>query len=220
MEGLRCAASGSGNVWMYCAEKLMSFGAKVMTTSDSNGVLLFEDGMTKEDWDTIVECKQVQRGRLSSLEGKTSGKYIDKETPWSLDVKYDLALPCATQNEIKKEDAERLIKNGVLGVTEGANLPTSLEAQEVLRDHPNVLYIPGKASNAGGVAVSGMEMSQNAQRLTWTREEVDEKLQSTMSNIYKQMEDAAGEGGTLEQGANRAGFIKVAKASKELGWLY
>jgi glutamate dehydrogenase (NADP+) len=220
MEGLRCATSGSGNVWMYCAEKLMSFGAKVMTASDSNGVLLFEDGMTKEDWDTIVECKQVQRGRLSSLEGKTSGKYMDKQTPWSLDVKYDLALPCATQNEIKKEDVERLIKNGLIGVTEGANLPTSMEAQEVLRDHPNIIYIPGKASNAGGVAVSGMEMSQNAQRLTWKREEVDEKLQTTMSNIYKQMEDAAGEGGTLEQGANRAGFIKVAKASKELGWLY
>eukprot|EP00545_Synedropsis_sp_CCMP1620_P005060 CAMPEP_0119009166 /NCGR_PEP_ID=MMETSP1176-20130426/4182_1 /TAXON_ID=265551 /ORGANISM="Synedropsis recta cf, Strain CCMP1620" /LENGTH=455 /DNA_ID=CAMNT_0006961625 /DNA_START=292 /DNA_END=1659 /DNA_ORIENTATION=- len=220
MDGMRCAASGSGNVWMYCAEKLMSLGAKVLTASDSNGVLLFEDGMTKEDWDTIVECKQVQRGRLSSLEGKISGRYIEKGTPWSLDIPYDLAFPCATQNEIKKEDAERLVKNGVLGVVEGANLPTDLDAQEVLRANPSIIYIPGKASNAGGVAVSGMEMSQNAQRLTWTAEEVDEKLQNTMSNIYQQMEDAAGKEGTLEQGANRAGFIKVAKASKELGWIY
>ena len=131
-----------------------------------------------------------------------------------------MALPCATQNEIGKEDAERLVKNGVLGVMEGANLPTSLEAQAVIREHPSVIYIPGKASNAGGVAVSGMEMSQNANRLTWKREEVDEKLQITMSGIYKQMEDAAGEGGTLEQGANRAGFMKVAQAMKELGWIY
>lgn len=220
LEGMRCAASGSGNVWMYCAQKLMSYGAKVMTASDSNGVLLFDDGMTQEDWDAIVECKQVRRERLSALDGKVSGRYMAKETPWSLDVAYDLALPCATQNEIQKDAAKRLIKNGVLGVMEGANLPTNMEAQEVLRKNPDVIYIPGKASNAGGVAVSGMEMSQNAQRLTWKPEEVDEKLQNTMSNIYKQMEDAAGKDGTLEQGANRAGFMKVAQAMKELGWMY
>jgi glutamate dehydrogenase (NADP+) len=220
LEGMRCVVSGSGNVWMYCAEKLMGYGAKVMTASDSNGVIFFEDGITKEDWDIITECKQVQRGRLSSLEGKVSGQYMAGTSPWSLDVPIDLALPCATQNEIQKEDAQRLVRKGVLAVTEGANLPTSLDAQDVIREHPSVIYIPGKASNAGGVAVSGMEMSQNAQRLTWTREEVDEKLQKTMSNIYKQMEDAAGEGGTLEQGANRAGFLKVAHAMKELGWMY
>lgn len=220
LEGMRCVVSGSGNVWMYCAEKLMGYGAKVMTASDSNGVLFFEDGMTKEDWDIVTECKQVQRGRLSSLEGKVSGQYMAGTSAWSLNIPLDLALPCATQNEIQKDDAERLVKNGVLALVEGANLPTSLEAQDVIRENPSVIYIPGKASNAGGVAVSGMEMSQNAQRLTWTREEVDEKLQNTMSNIYKQMEDAAGEGGTLEQGANRAGFLKVAQAMKELGWMY
>jgi glutamate dehydrogenase (NADP+) len=220
LEGMRCAVSGSGNVWMYCAEKLISYGAKVMTASDSNGVLFFENGMTKEDWDTIVEWKQVHRGRCSDLQGKVSGRYIPNETSWTLDVPYDLALPCATQNEIRKEDAERLIKNGVLGVLEGANLPTTLEAQDVIRGNPSVIYVPGKASNAGGVAVSGMEMSQNAQRLTWPREEVDAKLQDTMADIYKQMEDAAGKDGTLELGANRAGFIKVAKAMKELGWIY
>lgn len=220
MEGMRCAVSGSGNVWMYCAQKLMGYGAKILTASDSDGVLLFEDGMTQEDWDAVTACKQVQRGRLSSLEGRVSGRYIAGASPWSLDVAYDLALPCATQNEIGKEDAERLVKNGVLGLMEGANLPTSLEAQAVIREHPSVIYIPGKASNAGGVAVSGMEMSQNANRLTWKPEEVDEKLQITMSGIYKQMEDAAGEGGTLEQGANRAGFMKVAQAMKELGWIY
>jgi glutamate dehydrogenase (NADP+) len=220
LEGMRCVVSGSGNVWMYCAEKLMGYGAKVMTASDSNGVLFFEDGMTKEDWDIVTECKQVQRGRLSSLEGKVSGQYMAGKSPWSLDIPFELALPCATQNEIQKEAAERLVKNGVLALVEGANLPTSLDAQDVIRENPRVIYIPGKASNAGGVAVSGMEMSQNAQRLTWTREEVDEKLQNTMSSIYKQMEDAAGDGGTLEQGANRAGFLKVAQAMKELGWIY
>lgn len=220
IEGMRCFVSGTGNVWMYCAEKLMECGAKVLTASDSNGVIYFKDGMTKEDWDIITECKQVKRGRLSSLDGKVTGEYMAGVSAWSLEFPYDLAFPCATQNEIRKEDAERLVKNGVVGLVEGANLPTSMEAQEVIRENPHIIYIPGKASNAGGVAVSGMEMSQNAQRLTWTRHEVDQKLQQTMSNIYKQMEEAAGVGGTLEEGANRAGFIKVAGAMKELGWIY
>lgn len=220
MQGMRCAVSGSGNVAQYATQKLMELGAKVMTVSDSNGVLLFDDGMTEEDWCAVVDCKQVQRARLSSLDGKTRGRYLDKETPWSLDVCYDLALPCATQNEIGKEDAKRLIKNGVLGVTEGANLPTTLEGQSAIREHPSIIYIPGKASNAGGVGVSGFEMSQNAQRLTWPREEVDSRLQQMMSDIYDQMETASGKDGTLEQGANRAGFLKVATAMKELGWIY
>jgi glutamate dehydrogenase (NADP+) len=220
LEGMRCAVSGSGNVAQYASQKLLEFGAKVITLSDSNGVLVFDDGMTQKDWETIVETKQVKRGRLSSLEGKVSGRYVPGESPWSIDVKYDLALPCATQNEIDEDGAKLLVKNGVLAVTEGANLPTTLGGQEVIRSHPDVIYIPGKASNAGGVGVSGFEMSQNAQRLTWDPAEVDKRLQDMMADIYQQMEDAAGPDGTLEQGANKAGFLKVAQAMKELGWMY
>jgi len=220
LEGMRCAVSGSGNVAQHASEKLLQFGAKVITVSDSNGVLVFEDGMTESDLKAVMECKNVQRGRLSSLGSKVRGKYLADETPWSIDIKYDLALPCATQNEIRKSGAELLVKNGVVGVLEGANLPTDAEAQEVLRAAPGVIYIPGKASNAGGVGVSGLEMSQNAQRLTWKPEEVDEKLQQMMSDIYDAMADAEKDGATLEQGANRAGFLKVAKAMKELGWIY
>jgi len=167
----------------------------------------------------IMDCKNKKRGRLSSLKDQVSGKYMVGETPWSVDVKYDLALPCATQNEIDKDGAHRLVKNGVLGVLEGANLPTTADAQDVIRKE-KVLYIPGKASNAGGVGVSGLEMSQNAQRLQWKPEEVDQKLQEMMENIFNDMVEGEGKGGTLEQGANRAGFIKVATAMKELGWIY
>jgi len=220
LEGMRCAVSGSGNVAQYACQKLLQLGAKVITVSDSNGVLLFADGMTEDDWNTVVDCKQVHRGRLSSLGSIVTGRYIKGETPWSIDIKFDLALPCATQNEIDKFGAQRLVQNGVLAVCEGANLPTSLKGQEVFREHNSIIYIPGKASNAGGVGVSGFEMSQNAQRLTWPPAEVDERLQKMMSDIYDQMESAAGKGGTLEQGANRAGFLKVASAMKELGWIY
>ena len=220
LEGMRCAVSGSGNVAQFASEKLMELGAKVITLSDSNGVLVFDDGMTNEDWKVVVECKNVKRGRLRSLDGKVSGHYVDGESPWSLEeLKCDLALPCATQNEIDGSAAKRLVRNGVLGVLEGANLPTNIDAQNVLRENPDIIYVPGKASNAGGVGVSGLEMSQNAQRLTWTREEVDEKLQAMMASIMDQMTSASGEDGTLEEGANRAGFLKVAEAMKELGWV-
>jgi glutamate dehydrogenase (NADP+) len=226
LEGMQCAVSGSGNVAQYACRKLLDLGAKVLTVSDSNGVLLFEDGMTESDWQSIMECKNMKRGRLSSLvEGdaapRVSGKYVPGRSPWNLEgVLYDLALPCATQNEIDEEAARRLVENGsFLGVVEGANLPTTLEGQDVLR-RTKVLYIPGKASNAGGVGVSGLEMSQNAQRLTWTPEEVDRKLQEMMSDIYEQMAKAERSGGTLEQGANRVGFLKVVWAMKDLGWIY
>ena len=220
LEGMRVAVSGSGNVAQYATQKLLEFGAKVITLSDSNGVLVFEDGLTKDDLQIVLECKNVQRARLSSIGDSVSGRYIDGETPWSLqDTSYDLALPCATQNEITEEGAKLLISNGLLGVCEGANLPTTLQGQDVIRAKPEVIYLPGKASNAGGVGVSGFEMSQNAQRLTWNPTEVDERLKNMMESIYKQMEDNAGDGGTLEQGANRAGFIKVATAMKELGWI-
>ena len=219
LANMRCAVSGSGNVAQYASQKLLEFGAKVITLSDSNGVLVFENGLTEEDWKVVMDCKNVQRGRLSSIADKISGKYIPNESPWSIDVKFDLALPCATQNEIRKEGAELLIKNGIKGVLEGANLPTSLEAQQAFRD-ADVLYIPGKASNAGGVGVSGLEMAQNAQRLTWKPEEVDEKLKDMMQDIYNQMAMTESLGVSLEEGANRAGFLKVARAMKELGWVY
>ncbi len=158
---------------------------------------------------------------MSAIGDKVTGKYVPNETPWSLpSVRCDFAFPCATQNEITKEGAELLVKNSVLGVFEGANLPTTLEGQKVLRSKPSIIYVPGKAANAGGVGVSGLEMSQNAQRLTWTPEEVDAKLQGMMAQIYEQMQDAAGKKGTLEEGANRAGFLKVAQAMEELGWIY
>lgn len=217
---MRCAISGSGNVAQFAAKKLLEFGAKVMTVSDSNGVMVFKNGMTAKDWDVVSDCKNTHRERLSSIKDKVSGQYHDGESPWSLDVKYDLALPCATQNEIDQKSAEQLVNNGVLGVLEGANLPTDLKAQAVFRKAEGVIYVPGKASNAGGVGVSGLEMSQNAQRLTWKSEKVDEKLQCMMEEIYSMMEEAEGSGGTLEQGANRAGFLKVATAMRELGWVY
>lgn len=220
LEGMRCAVSGSGNVAQYACRKLLDFGAKVLTVSDSNGLLLFADGMTESDWSAMMECKNVQRARLSSLAGIVRAQYIEGQTPWSIDEQYDMALPCATQNEINEDGAKRLIENGVAAVLEGANLPTTLQGQEMFRTSTGIVYVPGKASNAGGVGVSGLEMSQNAQHLTWHASEVDEKLQDMMARIYEQMEDCANSGGTLEEGANRAGFLKVANAMKELGWIY
>ena len=157
---------------------------------------------------------------MQSIANKTSGKYYSNEKPWTLqNLKCDFAFPCATQNEIDADGAALLVKNGVKGVFEGANLPTNMGGQNVLRQK-NVLYIPGKAANAGGVAVSGFEMSQNAQRLQWKPEEVDKKLQELMENIYKQLKANSGVDGTLEEGANCAGFLKVVTAMEELGWVY
>jgi len=219
LSGSRCVISGSGNVSQYAAEKLLQLGAKVLTVSDSNGVLVFEDGMTKKDWEVVVHAKQVTRSRLQSIADKTTGQFYPNEKPWTLkDLKYDYAFPCATQNEIDAEGAALLVKNGGKGVFEGANLPTTMEGQNVFRQN-KVLYIPGKAANAGGVGVSGFEMSQNAQRLQWKAEEVDKKLQEMMENIYIQQKSHC-MGGTLEQGANIAGFVKVATAMTELGWFY
>lgn len=225
LKGLRCAVSGSGNVAQFAAQKLIQLGAMVVSLSDSNGVLIFDQGMTINDMDAVIQCKNVQRGRLSSLQGIVNGRYVSGASPWTEgNVLFDLAFPCATQNEIDETAASRMVSRGVLGVLEGANLPTNIAAQEVLRQ-ANILYIPGKASNAGGVGVSGFEMSQNAQHLTWTRDEVDAKLQTMMESIYEQMvhqqdeTKTQGKECTLEQGANRAGFIKVAHAMQELGYL-
>jgi glutamate dehydrogenase (NADP+) len=221
LQGVRCAISGSGNVAQFTAKKLLELGAVVVTVSDSNGVLVFENGMTRQDWEAVMECKNVQRGRLSSLQDR--GRYIPGASPWTLlpDVSYDIALPCATQNEITADYAERFVTYGIKGVLEGANLPTDIQAQQILRQ-AGILYIPGKASNAGGVGVSGLEMSQNAQLWTWSPGDVDQKLRDMMRHIYDQMtgEQSDHHCTSLEQGANRAAFKKVTKAMQELGWLF
>jgi glutamate dehydrogenase (NADP+) len=216
MVGMRCIVSGSGNVAQFASQKLLELGSKVLSLSDSNGVLIFDDGMTPADLKAIMEVKNVQRGRLSALEGKVSGRYVHGQTVWEQDLSCDIALPCATQNEIDETGAKRLVKNGAFLVGEGANLPTTLQGQDVFRSSPGLVYLPAKAANAGGVGVSGLEMSQNAQKITWEPEEVDSRLRRMMADIYKQCRTG---GGTLEQGANRAGFRKVAMAMKELGWV-
>ena len=229
LNDVRCAVSGSGNVAQYAAQKLIQLGANVVTMSDSNGVLVFDDGMTMDDLDVVMECKNKRRGRLSSVTGVVKSRFIPGTSPWALsqELRYEIALPCATQNEIIAEHANRMVLSGVIGVLEGANLPTNIEAQGILRK-AGILYIPGKASNAGGVGVSGLEMSQNAQRLILSSDVVDNKLQHMMSHIYNQMieqqripiSDNTKKSCTLEQGANRAGFVKVANAMKDLGWLF
>mmetsp|Transcript_17941 Transcript_17941/g.27910 ORF Transcript_17941/g.27910 Transcript_17941/m.27910 type:complete len:455 (+) Transcript_17941:273-1637(+) len=219
--GKRCAISGSGNVAQYTAEKLLELAAKVITMSDSNGMLVFDEGMTKDDLKVIFKAKQEDRARLWSIESKVSGRYIPNVSPWSFPkVQFDFAFPCATQNEIHADAAKLLIKQGILGVFEGANMPTALEAQALLRNEPSIIYLPGKAANAGGVVVSGFEMSQNAEHLTWDQKSIDIKLKKVMTNIYEQMCEHKGDKGTLEEGANRAAFVKVATAMLELGWVY
>lgn len=221
LEGSCCAISGSGNVAQYASKMLIDLGAKVVSVSDSDGTLVFDEGMTNDDWEKLIEAKQVKRMRLSALENAVSGRYIASRSPWALpDLPVKFAFPCATQNEINQDGASLLMSKGAMGVFEGANLPVTAEGQEVLRMNPKVLYIPGKAANAGGVGVSGLEMSQNASRTYWKREKVDIMLKEMMAGVYQQMKGAAGEDGTLEQGCNRAGFLKVAHALKELGWVY
>jgi len=219
LAGANCAISGSGNVAQYAAQKLLEYGSNVVTISDSNGALYFENGMTLEDWKVIIQAKQVDRLRLSQIEGRVTGVYVAGASPWTLGKRYDYAIPCATQNEIDSNSITQMAKDGLKGLFEGANLPTNLEAQNVLKNAPHIIYIPGKAANAGGVGVSGFEMSQNAQKLTWKPELVDEKLQDLMANIYDQLVNSAGNSGTLETGANQAGFLRVVKALEDLGWL-
>eukprot|EP00555_Chaetoceros_dichaeta_P002074 CAMPEP_0198248922 /NCGR_PEP_ID=MMETSP1447-20131203/570_1 /TAXON_ID=420782 /ORGANISM="Chaetoceros dichaeta, Strain CCMP1751" /LENGTH=528 /DNA_ID=CAMNT_0043933421 /DNA_START=53 /DNA_END=1639 /DNA_ORIENTATION=- len=228
LKGARCAVSGSGNVAQYAVEKLMEFGAKVVTMSDSGGVLVFEKGMTREDWEEIVKAKQVDRIRLSAIEDKVTGSFVPNESPWTVQPSsnnYEYAFPCATQNEIDGPSARHLVENGVVGFFEGANLPITLDGQSVLKKaapsgiskSDGVIYIPGKAANAGGVGVSGLEMSQNAQHLSWKAEEVDNKLKGLMEHIYAQL--ISGGGGTLDSGANWASFRKVVNGMKDLGWV-
>lgn len=213
LKGKVCVVSGSGNVAQYAVEKLIQLGAKPVTLSDSNGYIYDPDGITQEKLEFVKELKNVKRGRIKEYAEKyTSAKYVEGEKPWG--VKCDCAFPCATQNELNGEAAKTLLANGVKLVAEGANMPSTLEAVEAFVN-AKILYAPGKASNAGGVATSGLEMSQNSERLSWSREEVDEKLKSIMKNIHDSAYKAAkdfGMEGNYVAGANIAGFIKVANA--------
>lgn len=217
--GKTVVVSGSGNVATYACEKAMQLGAKVVAMSDSNGYIYDPDGI---DLAYVKELKQVRRGRIKEYtETHALAKYVaDSSKIW--ETPCDIALPCATQNEIDKASAETLVKNGCTVVCEGANMPSTPEAIEVYLKN-NVLYGPAKAANAGGVSVSGLEMSQNSERLSWTFEEVDEKLQGIMKNIFHASYDAAlaaGQEGNLMVGANCAGFLKVATAMMAQGITY
>ena len=209
------AISGSGNVAIYACQKATQLGAKVVTMSDSNGFIYDPNGI---DLELVKEIKEVRRGRIKEyVEVHPEATYTAGQRPWS--VKVDVALPCATQNELDLDNAKDLVKNGVFAVCEGANMPTTPDAIKYLQEN-GVLYAPGKASNAGGVACSGLEMSQNAQHLSWSAEEVDQKLEQIMVTIFNTCRDTAKEYGCDKQyeiGANIAGFLKVATAMKAQG---
>jgi glutamate dehydrogenase (NADP+) len=211
VEGKRVAISGSGNVAQYAARKVMDLGGKVISLSDSEGTLYCESGLTEEQWLAVLELKNVQRGRISELAGRFGLEFKAGQHPWALSC--DIALPCATQNELDAEAARTLLRNGCLCVAEGANMPTTLEAVDLFIE-AGILFAPGKASNAGGVAVSGLEMSQNAMRLLWTGGEVDSKLHAIMQSIHHACVHYGEENGRINyvKGANIAGFVKVADA--------
>ncbi len=211
METKTVCISGSGNVAQYAAEKCMDLGAKVLSLSDSGGSIYDEAGLDREKLAYVMDLKNNKRGRIREYAEKYDAEYLEGARPWK--IKCDIALPCATQNELELEDAQALVANGCMAVAEGANMPTSIEATELLQSK-GVLFAPGKASNAGGVATSGLEMSQNSMRLSWTRDEVDEKLKSIMQSIHEQCVEYGrmDNGVDYVKGANIAGFIKVADA--------
>ncbi|KAA3638533.1 MAG: NADP-specific glutamate dehydrogenase [Bacteroidetes bacterium] len=215
-EGKVVSISGSGNVAQYAAEKVIELGGKVVTLSDSSGFIHDPDGIDKEKLDFVFELKNVRRGRIKEYADKYNANYYEGQRPWG--VKVDIALPCATQNEVNEDEAKELVKNGCMLVAEGANMPTLPEAVEVFQSN-GVLYAPGKASNAGGVAVSGLEMAQNATHSFWSREEVDARLLQIMKDIHSQCVTYGKDGDTIDyvKGANVAGFIKVADAMMEQG---
>ena len=211
IDGKRVAISGSGNVAQYAARKVMDLGGKVISLSDSEGTLFCEAGLSDEQWEALMELKNVKRGRISELAGQFGLEFLPGQHPWGLVC--DIALPCATQNELDADAARALLSNGCVCVAEGANMPTTLEAVDMFID-AGILFAPGKASNAGGVAVSGLEMSQNAMRLLWTAGEVDSKLHTIMQSIHHACVHYGEENGRVNyvKGANIAGFVKVADA--------
>jgi glutamate dehydrogenase (NADP+) len=209
-EGKNVIISGSGNVAQFSAEKVIELGGKVLTMSDSSGYIFIKDGLTTEMLQSVMTLKNEKRGRISEMAELHSGiEFRQGEKPWG--VKAEIALPCATQNELNGEDAEVLLSNGLICVSEGANMPSTPEAVEKFQNH-KILYAPGKASNAGGVAVSGLEMSQNSIRMSWTREEVDAKLKEIMKSIHESCVKHGKDGDYVDyvKGANIAGFVKVA----------
>ena len=219
MKGKKVLISGSGNVAQYAAQKAFMLGAKVLSLSDSNGSVIDPDGIDEEKFAYVQELNNVRRGRISEYVQKfPRATYYENRRPWQLTA-CDIALPCATQNELDLQDAEVLVKNKCIAVCEGANMPTTLEATAFLQAN-NILFAPGKASNAGGVATSGLEMSQNAIRLNWESDEVDSKLRTIMVKIHESARETAAEFGEPDNyvmGANIAGFRKVADAMIDLG---
>lgn len=217
-EGKTVLVSGSGNVSQFAIQKVNQLGGKVVTASDSDGFIYDPDGIKGDKWEYLMELKNVRRGRISEYAEEFGVKYFAGERPWG--IKADVALPCATQNEINGEEAKTLVNNGCICVSEGANMPTTPEGVEIFLEN-KILYGPGKAANAGGVATSGLEMTQNSMRLAWSREEVDQKLHGIMKAIHEQCVTYGTKGNFINyvKGANVAGFIKVANAMMDMGIL-
>jgi len=217
LDGMHVVISGSGNVAQYAAEKVIDLGGKVLTLSDSGGTVYDKNGIDKEKLEFIMNLKNVKRGRIKEYAEEFKAEYLEGQNPWS--VKCDIALPCATQNELDVKDAQILIDNGCRCVAEGANMPTTYDATELLINN-GILFGPGKAANAGGVSVSGLEMSQNSNRISWTREDVDLKLKGIMKSIHNQCVNHGSKRGQITNyvsGANIAGFIKVADSMLDQG---
>ncbi len=217
ISGKTCTVSGSGNVALYCAEKITHLGGKVLTLSDSSGFIYDPEGIDAEKLAYVIDLKTVQRGRISEYAKKYNCEYHAGKRPW--DIPCDLAFPCATQNELEKSDAEQLVVNGCQAVSEGANMPSSAEAIEVFHK-AKLLYAPGKASNAGGVAVSGLEMTQNSIRMSWGEVELEERLREIIKGIHRKCAKHGSDGNgyvNYVKGANIAGFVKVADAMLAYG---
>ncbi len=216
LKGKRCSVSGSGNVAQYAALKLIQLGAKVISISDSSGFVHDPNGIDEEKLNFIMELKTIKRGRISEFAEKYKLKFYQKQKPWNLPC--DQAFPCATQNELDAADAKELIKNGCAGIAEGANMPTTIEAIKSFQN-AKLLFSPGKASNAGGVAVSGLEMTQNSIRMSWSSEELERRLVEIMTNIHQQCVEYGSEKDYVDyvKGANIAGFVKVAEAMLAYG---
>lgn len=216
VHGKTVSISGSGNVATYAVEKVNHLGGKVITLSDSSGFIHDPDGITAEKLDFVLDLKNVRRGRISEYADKYKTASFHEGRPWG--VPCDIALPCATQNEINGEDAATLVKNGCTGISEGANMPTDLDGIKVFQE-AGILYAPSKAANAGGVAVSGLEMSQNSSRISWDEDELDKLLKNTMLNIHNSCVEYGKKGDRVDYlaGANIAGFIKVADAMLSFG---
>ncbi|NOY83389.1 MAG: NADP-specific glutamate dehydrogenase [Nitrospirae bacterium] len=216
VQGKTCLVSGSGNVAQYCTEKIIQLGGKVVTLSDSSGFIYDPEGINEEKLAFVIDLKVIKRGRISEYAKKFNCEFHEGKKPWHLPC--DLAFPCATQNEIDEKDAIALASNGIKAIAEGANMPTTIDAIKFF-EKSKVLYAPGKASNAGGVAVSGLEMTQNSMRMAWTEVELEDRLKVIMTNIHSQCVTHGGENGYTNyvKGANLAGFIKVANAMLAYG---